>query len=826
MSPQLPEWLKRRGNPEALADLLSGQAHAGDVDLHPSRPLSRLPTAALEFDLDDPEQRGFGDYELLELLGAGGMGVVYRARQKSLDREVAVKLLAAGPWASADFIKRFRVEAKSAARLQHPNIVPIFEIGSHEGLDYYAMPLMRASLAQRLAASGPLLPADAVCMLRTLAEALDYAHRIGVLHLDLKPGNVLLDADGEPQIADFGLARRLDAALGVDEHEISGTPCYMAPEQVQPEGVGLSRATDVWGLGAILYESLTGRPPFEGDTTDAVIANVARAAVRPPRELRALPRDLEAIVMCCLHRRPSQRYRTARTLADDLARFLDGHSVGARPLNMVQRLGRWALREKRLAAALGIAFAALVTGILATSMLWRRSENNAGLANEVNRFLNNDVLAAANPYLEPGVGPSRITVAAVLTHAGTKLDSNSIHNPVARARIGLTLGRAWFGLGVWDKARMRLEAALTNALASQGPDADLTLDITQQLARTDTFDSQYARAGELYRQLLAARRRNPGWDRPVTIEARRGHVQLLYETGRIKQALSELESTLPAATTNAPDQVAAIEWKLSDLYTELNRWTEAETLVRRALASSRADLGPYDLQYLWQSISLADILLMKGQWDEAETRFRKLHEHLLRRVGPRHPMTLTAAHYLGQVSLERGDLGPALEQLRHVLDERMAVHGESHKWTHYTMNRLGQALVASGRPDEAIKLLERTLKLATDAGYRNQAYVLLVLDNLGDAYLLNHDLDAAEACLGEALARAERTLPANNFRRGLLERSLGRLRELQGRPREAWLHYEYAARVFSEGFGENHPWVKELRMRLQRISQDTTATGS
>src|SRR3546814_1726899 len=127
------------------------------------------------------------------------MGVVYRARQKSLEREVAVKLLAAGPWASADFIERFRIEAKSAARLQHPNIVPIFEIGSHEELNYYAMPLMRASLAQRLAASGPLPPADAARMLRTLAEALHYAHRMDVLHLDLKPGNVLLDADGEPR---------------------------------------------------------------------------------------------------------------------------------------------------------------------------------------------------------------------------------------------------------------------------------------------------------------------------------------------------------------------------------------------------------------------------------------------------------------------------------------------------------------------------------------------------------------------------------------------------------------------------------------------------
>src|SRR5690606_20424250 len=223
------------------------------------------------------------------------------------------------------------------------------------------------------------------------------------------------------------------------------------------------------------------------------------------------------------------------------------------------------------------------------------------------------------------------------------------------------------------------------------------------------------------------------------------------------------------------------------------------------------------------SVSLADILLMQGRWDEAEMRFRTLHEHLLQSVGPRHPMTLTAAHYLGQVSLERGNIDVALEQLGPVLDERVAVHGESHKWTHYTMNRLGQALVAAGRADEAITLLERTLKLATDAGHRDQSYVLLVFDNLAGAYLLDHDPDAAEACLDEALARAHRTLPVNNFRRGLLERSMGQLRDLQGRPGAARPHYEYAVRVFMEGFGEDHPWVVELRGRLQQLP--AAATG-
>src|SRR5690606_15013585 len=194
--------------------------------------LAFLPPELLELELSDAEQRDFGDYELLERLGQGGMGVVYRARQKSLQRDVALKLLSAGPWASVEFIERFRREAQSAARLPHPNIVSIHENGQHAELDFVSMELVRGrNLARHIEEGGALPPVAAARLLRRLAEALDYAHRLGVLHLDLKPGNVLLGEDGEPRIADFGLARRLGEALAEDGAEISGTPGYMAPEQ-------------------------------------------------------------------------------------------------------------------------------------------------------------------------------------------------------------------------------------------------------------------------------------------------------------------------------------------------------------------------------------------------------------------------------------------------------------------------------------------------------------------------------------------------------------------------------------------------------------------
>ena len=357
--------------------------------LDPGRHLAFLPTDALELDLADESRRQFGDYELLELIGEGGMGVVYRARQISLDREVAVKLLAAGPWASHDFVERFQREAQNAARMQHPNIVTVHEVGTVEELHYFSMRLIRGpSLAAAVKSEGKLPALRAAQLLRTIAEALDYAHRLGVLHLDLKPANVLLDETGEPHVADFGLARRLDRALAVDRREVSGTPSYMAPEQAR--GEALTAATDIWGLGAILYELVTGQPLFRGETPQATLKLVLASPVPSPSRLaRHVPLDLEAVILKCLRKDPVERYPTARALADDLTRFIEGRPVRARPQNFFRRIGRWARREPKMAGLALLVFVALMGGLIATTGQWRLAQgnarnaaSNANLANE------------------------------------------------------------------------------------------------------------------------------------------------------------------------------------------------------------------------------------------------------------------------------------------------------------------------------------------------------------------------------------------------------------------------------------------------------------
>lgn len=365
------------GDPAACAARPPGPAAAAGA-IHPAF----LPPEALELDLSDPQQRDFGDYELRERLGAGGMGVVYRAWQRSLDREVAIKLLSSAPWTQDEAAARFRREARSAARLQHPNIVAIHGFGSHDGIEYYAMALVRGpSLARRLAVDGPMAPRQAARLVRTVAEALHYAHRLGVLHLDLKPGNVLIGENGEPQVADFGLARHVEGGRAVDPDEVSGTPSYMAPEQLDPGPDGIGVATDIYGLGAILYELLTGEPPFHAPTPARTLALLRHGRLRRPRRYRPdLPLDLEAICMRCLARAPAERYPDAHALAEDLGRFLEGREVSVRPLNAVQRLGRWIRREPKLGGAILAAVLALVVGLGTALVQWEWAEAGAAAA--------------------------------------------------------------------------------------------------------------------------------------------------------------------------------------------------------------------------------------------------------------------------------------------------------------------------------------------------------------------------------------------------------------------------------------------------------------
>jgi serine/threonine protein kinase len=321
--------------------------------LQAQSPASEAKTWAPE---DKPSQapgnkiRYFGDYELIEEIARGGMGVVYKARQVSLNRIVALKMILAGQLASQAAVDRFRTEARAAANLDHPNIVPIYEIGDHEGQHYFSMKFIDGPSLAHQAGRFTADPRAAAQLIVKVARAVHEAHQHGILHRDLKPSNILLDAHGEPFVVDFGLAKQLDGQ-GPQTRSglIAGTPSYMAPEQARSEK-SLTVAADVYGLGAILYEMLTGRPPFRAESEmDTLLQVLERDPPRPRSFNPNIDRDLETICLKCLEKLPGERYPSALTVAEDLDSWLAGQSIQARPSGPLGRIWKWVKRNPALA---------------------------------------------------------------------------------------------------------------------------------------------------------------------------------------------------------------------------------------------------------------------------------------------------------------------------------------------------------------------------------------------------------------------------------------------------------------------------------------------
>src|SRR5207253_3079798 len=345
-----------------------GGAVAGGDD--PGRPASSMPATTPD-DVAPASQKTvraaellgeLGDYELLDEVGRGGQGVVFRARQKSLNRTVALKVISLGQWASKAHLKRFRLEAEAAARLEHPGIVPIHEVGERDGSCYFSMKFVEGGQLDQVARREPMPIRRAAELIAKVARTVHYAHEHGILHRDIKPGNILLDAKGEPHLTDFGLARLVESESSVTHTlDVLGTPSYMAPEQAVGNNAAVSNATDVYGLGAVLYQLLTGHPPFAGGTTYETIKLLEDTEPRPPRLLNPkVDRDISTICLKCLEKDPKRRYASALALGEDLEHWLKREPILARHTGVFARGKKWVQRNptSALLAASLIALAA------------------------------------------------------------------------------------------------------------------------------------------------------------------------------------------------------------------------------------------------------------------------------------------------------------------------------------------------------------------------------------------------------------------------------------------------------------------------------------
>jgi eukaryotic-like serine/threonine-protein kinase len=405
---------------ELLAQTIADAVGAAAVDSTDSATIQLGPRESSDSSADvkdeeaPPKLDHVAGYKVLKVLGQGGMGVVYKARQRGLKRIVALKMISAGGHHGPADLARFRSEAVAVADLQHPNIVQIYEVGEDNGHPFFSLEYVAGGSLARKIGGTPQPPREAAQLVRALADGMEYAHQRGIIHRDLKPANVLLTESGEPKVSDFGLVKRLEDDAGQTQSgSILGTPSYMAPEQAEGKIKEIGPRTDIYALGGVLYELMTGRPPFRAASVLDTLQQVRTQEPIPPSQFQPkVPRDLETICLKCLQKEPAKRYATAQALGEDLRRFLFGESILARPVSRAEWLWRWCLRNPRIAALSAIVVILVVAWAATSTWLYRLA-----LANEQTALANAKSASQNAAAAEHNAGEARSKAQEALANA-------------------------------------------------------------------------------------------------------------------------------------------------------------------------------------------------------------------------------------------------------------------------------------------------------------------------------------------------------------------------------------------------------------------------
>jgi len=656
----------------------------------------------------------FGDYELLEEIGRGGQGVVYRAHQKSLNRTVALKVIGLGPWTTETHLKRFRREAEAAAHLEHPSIVPIHEVGERDGQCYFSMQFVEGGQLDEAIRREPMPIRRAVELIAKVARTVHYAHEHGILHRDIKPGNILLDGKGEPHLTDFGLAQLVETDSTVTGTlEVLGTPSYMAPEQAAGNNTQLTNATDVYGLGAVLYQLLTGHPPFAGGTTYETIKLLLDTEPRPPRLLNPkIDRDLSTICLKCLEKDSRRRYPAAAGLADDLEHWLKHEPIHAKPSGVFTHTRKW-VRRNPSTTVLVMLLVALAVGLGGT--VWHRKP----------------------PVLVP-------KSVAVLPFENLSGDPNS----------------AYFADGIQEEILTRLAKIAGLKVISRtstqhyGSAPDNLREIAKQLGVRNILEGSVQKAGDQVRinvQLINAQTDDHLWaetfDRKLTdifsveSDVARGIAESLQAklSGREEQALA-------IKPTNNPD---AYDAYLRGLAFDGRNYTTAyshDLLVKGADNYERAVQFDPNFALAWARLSRANArLYFNNEHTAARRDAAKRASENAQKLDPASPETLLAlGYYQFYVLRDYATAKTTFVRVKEMLPDNSEVH-----------RALGAVARRSGEWDQSISYYEqaltfdpRNVELLMDAAWtyamlRRFPAALRLYDRVLD--IIPNDLDVMRA---------------------------------------------------------------------------------
>jgi serine/threonine protein kinase len=799
-----------------------------------------LESLLAEVNVPDQQWR-LGNYEILEEIGRGGMGVIYRARQRHSRRIVAVKRVLSYHSDSRETLERFRREAEAAASLDHPNILPIYEVSESEGLPYFSMKFATGGSLQDVAHSARNDPKQWAAAVAKVARAIGYAHDQGILHRDLKPGNILLDGRAEPLISDFGLAKWLDATSDLTRTLTTfGTPGYIAPEQAEGRAADLTPAADVYSIGAILFDLLTGRPPFKGEHALSVIH---QAAERPAPKLRSivpsLDRDLETICARCLEREPKARYQSAADLADDLERWLECKPIKARRVLPPTRIWRWSRRNRKLVAT---AAAFLFVGAASIWLLWQEGWVPQ-ISGATKRLLTSSQQQAEESKLQQAL--------IIYPQLLTELEQSHI-----------------------SQSREAVKARLYRVLAERvGLDAKLMRDKLPKLAevvKRDRDRAVYERASAAYigadypdteRLALqaaddAAKARPARKDEAIhafklaSLAARKSN-----EYARAREHLGEAEKLLDRERD--PGNWADIQEAIGDLFLKENQhFDEAETIIRKVVDLRTQIYGPENRDTLRARGRLAYAFFREEKNAEAEAEYRDLvrldtkilgaenSETLLRRrdlavamadgdnpagalaefrdvlrirekrVGPEDPSILGARSDMAVALVRSGQTTEATAQNRELLKAQEKVLGPANSETLNTCMNLGSCLAELGEYQEGEAMLRRAATgFAKTAGPDNHS-------TLYCRYTLAMTL-AAEGRLDEAEQEARDIVKLNDKatgvdREGWTRAMLADVLDKQGRHAEAEPQIRQAVNINQKGLGPDSDETRNSRGHLAK----------
>jgi eukaryotic-like serine/threonine-protein kinase len=721
-----------------------------------------------------------GRYRIIRLLGEGGMGAVYEAEQEEPRRVVAVKMLRFG-LATPDQLRRFRQESQALARLQHPGIAQIYESNTADTgfgpQPYFAMELIRGLPLDEYAETHRLGARQRLMLMGKVCEAVHHAHQRGLIHRDLKPGNILVDETGQPKILDFGVARLTQpdaqepgaqASFQTGLGQLVGTLAYMSPEQVLGDPLEIDIRSDVYALGVILYQLLSGRLPYDVNQRQLPEA-VQMIREQEAPHLSTIDRhyrgDISTIVEKALEKDKARRYASAADLRADIQRYLDNEPIAARPPSTTYQLEKFARRHRALVAGVAAVFLVLVAGVVvstAQANRARRERDRAvqaeAAAKAISDFLQNDLLAQASAATQsgPGVKPDpHLEVRTALDRAAARIQGKFVRQPEVEAGVRNTIGETYLGLGLYPEARTQLEQALELRRRVLGPENPATLQTMNQLGSAAELQGKYPEAEALFGQALKIQRQTLGAEHPDTLSSM-NNLGLLYDNrGKYGEAEALLSQTLEIERRvlgrEDPRTVNTMN-NLARVYHAQGKNPQAIELFGQTVEIERRVLGPEHPDTLVSMTNLAEVYRDEFEDARAEAIHSQTLEIRRRVLGPEHPSTLGTMNNLAIVYKQEGKYAQAEALDSQTLEIKRRVLGPEHPSTLGTMNNLGLVYSLEGKYALAEALLNRTLEIKRRVLGPEHPTTLNTLSSLEFNYQLQGKYALAEAYAAELLA--------------------------------------------------------------------------